>query len=186
MENFDLLMLSKILETPKICIFSDEEWSDIETVMVSLNLIHCSGSEDLGKVLVVSDRKWWDIDHVGIECVGRRKIPKLSVDSTYDVIVIDGVPGRKSKSFGILSKLCKKARRVIVIDDVPKSEDLWGRIFLIDDGYRLGSTIDEYRSRYFQPLEVGPSGDVWKWGLVRGARPWLYEKIKDVCFKKVG
>lgn len=172
----NLKMVSRILDINKLCIFSNDMWDDMTTVIVSLELIKLSGESN--RTLIVSNRSWGEY-----ESYSKQRLLKIPDNEFFDIIVIDGVPGRKSQSFEKLAKLCRTARRVIIIDNIPGADVLWGRIFLVDGGERLGATIDEFRVNYLWPFEVGPSGDVWKWGMLPGGKQAIFNKIKDICFK---
>ena len=93
----------------------------------------------------------------------------------------DGTVGFKRVSeFGILAKMRYKFKRVVLLSGTPTPEglmDLWGPIYLIDKGHRLGTSISAYQKRWFQY-------DNWK----RKHEPFdhsekqIMRKIKGVFF----
>ena len=60
-------------------------------------------------------------------------------------------------------------------------EDLWAQMYLIDRGQRLGTSISQYRSRWFYPESRLPSGVVTKWSLRQGSKERIDELLADVC-----
>ncbi len=59
--------------------------------------------------------------------------------------------------------------------------DLWAEIFLLDGGDRLEDTLTKYRTRYFYPERVLPTGIVAKWGLRGGSAPKIHQSLTDLC-----
>jgi SNF2 family DNA or RNA helicase len=59
--------------------------------------------------------------------------------------------------------------------------DLWAQIYLLDGGERLGRTITGYRSRFFIPGRILPSGVVCDWRLKPGAAEHIDALLEDIC-----
>lgn len=59
--------------------------------------------------------------------------------------------------------------------------DLWAEIFLLDGGDRLEDTLTKYRTRYFYPERVLPTGIVAKWGLREGSAPRIHAALETRC-----
>lgn len=210
--EIEVKMISNILSTKKIALFSDYSWRKERTVISTVFPLRLTG--EVQKILVITDKKaipdWteaWDKDGksvVTIDGSPEQRTQKLSEPSTmfhvisknflawlietehafsFDMIVVDGTPGRKSKSWQVLAEICASARRVVVLDNIPNLETLWERVFLLDGGERLESKdFHEYRDRHFQPWKT-KDGVVWDWMPLRGSDRWIYGKIKDVCIR---
>jgi len=54
--------------------------------------------------------------------------------------------------------------------------DLYGQIYTIDTGLRLGSSLDSYRNRFFVPS----GGDSREYRLIKGSKKAIRNRIKDV------
>lgn len=73
----------------------------------------------------------------------------------YDALVIDEssmFKTPKSKRFGALRFQVKRFDRRVILTGTPAPKgllDLWGQIFILDEGQRLGAQVDRYRSRFF-------------------------------------
>jgi len=75
----------------------------------------------------------------------------------YDALVIDEssmfkTPG--SKRFSSLRWWLKKFDRRTILTGTPAPKgllDLWGQVFILDEGQRLGAQVERYRSRFFHP-----------------------------------
>lgn len=66
--------------------------------------------------------------------------------------------GGKRTRFGVLANVRSKIRRLYELTGTPAPnglEDLWGQIFLIDGGKRLGPTIGNFRKRWFNKKHSG-------------------------------
>ena len=75
----------------------------------------------------------------------------------YDALIIDEssmFKTPKSKRFGALRFQVKRFDRRVILTGTPAPKgllDLWGQIFILDEGMRLGQQVDRYRSRFFHP-----------------------------------
>jgi len=58
--------------------------------------------------------------------------------------------------------------------------DLWPELYLIDGGQRLGRTLGEYRTRYFNP-GAHKGHVVFEWRLKHGAKEMIDHLLSDVC-----
>lgn len=76
----------------------------------------------------------------------KRSKPKARADGT--------VPFKKLTELGILRRYRFKFKRVIELSGTPSPNgliDLWGPIYLIDQGQRLGRSMTAYKQRWFYP-----------------------------------
>lgn len=121
------------------------------------------------------DNTAWLVDH----WLRERRWP-------YDMIVIDELSGFKSpdaKRWKALKKTLKVARRVVGLTGTPSPNglmDLWGQMYLLDQGERLGRTLGEYRATYFTP-GAHQGYVVYKWNVRPGAQKAIEAKISDIC-----
>lgn len=96
-----------------------------------------------------------------IYIINRENVPwlveHLGFNWCFDMIVIDELSSFKnpaSKRFKALKKVRHHIKRIVGLTGTPAPNglmDLWAQVNLLDDGMRLGSTLDEYRHRYFWP-----------------------------------
>ncbi len=100
----------------------------------------------------------------------------------YDTLVIDESSMFKtpsSKRFVLIRHRVKRFQRRIIMTGTPAPKgitDIWSQVFVLDEGDRLGGTIDEFRSKY-----TSPSGYM---GRVRevddGANEEVAELLSDI------
>lgn len=75
----------------------------------------------------------------------------------YDALIIDEssmFKTPKSKRFGALRFQVKRFDRRVILTGTPAPKgllDLWGQVFILDEGQRLGAQVERYRSRFFHP-----------------------------------
>ena len=75
----------------------------------------------------------------------------------YDALIIDESSMFKSpssKRFGSLRHQLKNFKRRVILTGTPAPKgllDLWGQIFILDQGQRLGEKVGRFRSRFFSP-----------------------------------
>lgn len=128
----------------------------------------------LGDVYVLSrDNVQWLVDYY------RNSWP-------FDMVVIDELSSFKNpsaKRFKKLKLVRSHIKRIVGLTGTPAPNglmDLWAQIYLLDSGERLGKTIGEYRTRYFEP--GSRTRDViYSYDPVSGADETINEKIKDIC-----
>lgn len=75
----------------------------------------------------------------------------------YDALIVDEssmFKTPKSKRFGSLRFHVKRFDRRVILTGTPAPKgllDLWGQVFILDEGQRLGAQVERYRSRFFHP-----------------------------------
>lgn len=82
--------------------------------------------------------------------------------------------------FGALASVRKKIRRIILLTGTPAPNgvrDLWGQIYLLDQGKRLGSTISDFEGRY-----LIKNNYTYEVRVRPGAEEEITSRIKDVMY----
>ena len=104
----------------------------------------------------------------------------------FDMVVIDELSSFKStkaKRWRCLKRVIKLSPFVIGLTGTPAPNgymDLWPELYLIDSGQRLGRTLGEYRTRYFNP-GAHKGHVVFEWRLKSGAKEMIDHLLSDVC-----
>lgn len=102
----------------------------------------------------------------------------------YDMIVIDEsslFKAQSSKRWKAMRRLVAKARYVVLMTGTPAANglhDLWGQIFLIDNGARLGHTESDFKQRWFNQ----GWGEHAKPKAKSFAQDAIKRRLEDVCF----
>ncbi len=100
-----------------------------------------------------------------------------------DMLVLDEstkFKNTRAKRFRALKTWLKKGvfKRRVILTGTPAPngyEDLFGQIYVLDGGHRLGSYITHYRMRYFTQDFNG-----FSWSLRPGAEELIQERIRDL------
>ncbi|MDO4594475.1 MAG: DEAD/DEAH box helicase [Tissierellia bacterium] len=101
----------------------------------------------------------------------------------WDTLVIDELSSFKnpqSQRFKQLIKVIKKFKRVVGLTGTPNPNgyiDLWGQIYLLDQGQRLGDYYN-YSEQYFRRINYG---NYERYKVLPGKADIINEKIKDIC-----
>ena len=104
----------------------------------------------------------------------------------FDMVVIDELSSFKSpkaQRFRSLRKVRPLITRVVGLTGTPVPNglvDLWSQIYLLDRGFRLGSTLGAYRDRYFKPGRRN-GNVIFEWLPRKDAEEAIYDKLKDLC-----
>jgi SNF2 family DNA or RNA helicase len=99
----------------------------------------------------------------------------------FDCVILDESSSFKSPTsqrFKALRKVTNKISRMIQLTATPASNgllDLWSQICLLDDGQRLGRTMTNYKSRFFEADYMG-----YKFLPREGAKEKIYSAIEDI------
>lgn len=100
----------------------------------------------------------------------------------WPTVVIDEatrVKNRASKLFKALRKVAGKWQHLIELTGSPAPNglvDLWGQLYLIDRGDRLGKTLTAFRDRWFDSDYMG-----WSYTPKAHAQQEIEERCSDVC-----
>lgn len=125
-----------------------------------------------------------------IYVINRENVPWLvalyGTAFPFDMLVIDELSSFKSSKaqrFKALRQIRPLIRRVVGLTGTPAPNgliDLWPQLYLLDMGERLGKSITQYRSTYFNP---GRSNGhvVFNYKLKNGSEDQIHDKIRDIC-----
>lgn len=130
-------------------------------------------AKELGSV-----EEWpWDglvIDESSMFKAGKKRTTKTKAKRADGTVVVR--KGGKQTAFGVLSTARKKVKKIVELTGTPgELLDLWGQFYLIDKGQRLGTTIEEFKARWFDEnkysREIKPRSY---------AHDEIMERLKDV------
>ena len=99
----------------------------------------------------------------------------------FDMVIIDessSFKNSRSKRFRAMKKIAHKIDYLTLLTGTPNPNgmiDLWSQFYLIDGGLRLGRTLTNYRSLYFDVDFFG-----YNYTLRHGALKKIQDKIQDV------
>ena len=103
----------------------------------------------------------------------------------FDMVIFDEL-GRMKNQKGARFKLMRKHSRLMKIrhglNGTPAPEglmDLFGQVLMLDNGKTWGKNHDEWKRRYFMPLDY-PGHN---WGLQPGAQERIYQDLDHLVFK---
>lgn len=151
------------------------------------HLKHLTVSKILG---TEANRKAALLKKADIYIINRENTPwlvsHLAGHWIFDMVVIDELSSfksAKSSRFKALRSVRPKMRRVVGLTGTPTPNgliDLWGQMFLIDMGERLGKSITNYRQHFFHP---GASNGhvVYNYKINKGSEEEIYNRIGDIC-----
>lgn len=112
---------------------------------------------------------------------------KLSKFAKYpfDMLVVDESTKFKrtnTQRFKILKKMLPKFESRYILTGTPAPQgflDLFGQIYLLDQGDRLGKYITRYKEEYFFPTDYMK----YKWELKKGSNKKIINKIEDIVIR---
>jgi len=90
-----------------------------------------------------------------------------------------------SKRARFLAKVAHtKVDRMVLLTGTPSPQgltDLWGQIWFLDRGWRLGQSFNGFEKRWFRSEQVGPNAHAKKLIALPHARTEIQEKLSDIC-----
>lgn len=104
----------------------------------------------------------------------------------FDMMVIDessSFKNHKSQRFKALRRVQPSFDRVILLTGTPAPNgliDLWGQIYLLDRGERLGKTIGSYRDQYFNP-GMRNGATIFNYKIKKDSEGAIHKQIEDIC-----
>lgn len=91
--------------------------------------------------------------------------------------------GGKTVRSRALAKVAFRSKRFVELTGTPAPNgllDLWGQMFFIDRGERLGRSFGAYTGRFFRPVKVGRSPFAVRYEPMEWAQDAIQEKIADI------
>lgn len=104
----------------------------------------------------------------------------------FDMVVLDELSSfknHKSARWKAMRMMRSQISRVVGLTGTPAPNgliDLWGQVYLLDQGKTLGKNITSYRSRYFKPGRTNGQV-VFDYKLLDGSEQAIYDAIGDFC-----
>lgn len=104
----------------------------------------------------------------------------------FDMLVIDELSSFKnprSHRFKAIRNMRHCFKRIVGLTGTPAPNglmDLWGQIFLLDGGKRLGRFITHYRDAYFKPGKRN-GAIIYTYDLQKDGAERIYKQIGDIC-----
>lgn len=92
-------------------------------------------------------------------------------------------PGGKTVRARALAQVAFRSRRFVELTGTPAPNgllDLYGQMYFIDRGERLGRSFGAYTGRYFRPVKVGRSPFAVRYEPMEWAQDAIQEKLADV------
>lgn len=153
------------------------KWSDFKDLRVSL--LHGPKKDDAIEVdadvyVINPDGLEWLINSGGLNSLFKRGVDTLAIDE------LSAFKHSSTKRFKRLKPFLGKFRRRWGLTGTPASNgliDLFGQIYVLDLGKRLGKYITHYRHTYFVPSGYG--GYTWK--PQQGGEKRIYSALKDIA-----
>lgn len=157
-----------------------EKWEHLKNLRIS----KVSGSEKRRLQALKSDADIFLIgrDNVAWLCghFGGLKLP-------FDMLVIDESSSFKnpnSQRFKALRRVQPSFDRVVLLTGTPAPNglaDLWGQIYLLDRGERLGKTLESFRNDFVKPDKYN-GAIVYSYKIrSKDHEKRLHDNIKDIC-----
>ena len=102
----------------------------------------------------------------------------------FDMVVLDELSSFKNPNsirFKAMKRVRPKIKRVLGLTGTPAPNgllDLWAQVYLLDQGQRLYSRFEQFRTRFFDRI---PMGDFSKYESKIGAEEAIKAAIEDIC-----
>ncbi|MFD1244781.1 DEAD/DEAH box helicase [Paralysiella testudinis] len=83
-----------------------------------------------------------------------------------------------------LAKVAPHSRRFIELTGTPSPnglQDLWGQIYFLDKGARLGRSYSAFLSRWFRPVRVGNTPQAVRYEPLPHAQQEIQQRLADLC-----
>lgn len=103
----------------------------------------------------------------------------------FDMLVVDESSkfrNTKSLRFKIMRRLVKKFQRRYILTGTPAPNgllNLFGQMYILDQGRALGAYITHYRNQYFNPSGYGG----YDWVIKEGAAERIYDRIRPLILR---
>ena len=119
-------------------------------------------------------------------------VDQLGEDWPFDVVVADEstrlksfrLNGGSSRARALSRVAWTRVRRFVELTGTPAPngyQDLWGQLWFLDRGQRLGLTFTRFRDMYFTPRRCGASAFAVQYDLLAWAQEKIQQNIADLC-----
>lgn len=162
-----------------------EKWAHTQ----GINAVICTGSEKQRLAALDSEAEMYILNRENVAWLAKEYRGKPGSTRNpdvrkwkWDMVILDESTSFKthsSKRHRAIKSRLGYIRRLIELTGSPAAnglKDLWGQVYLLDKGERLGHTLGDFQKRYF---DYDQYTHEWK------AKPWaeeaIFEKISDIC-----
>lgn len=164
------------------------KWDDLQGTRVSV----ICGSAVQRRAALDKDADIYTMNYENLEWL-TSELERRGKEWPFAIVVADeatrlkGLRARQgSKRARVLAKALPKIRRFIELTGTPAPnglEDLWGQIYFLDQGARLGKSMTAYHERFFRQVRVGSSPLAVRYEPLPGADRLIHYKISDIVLK---
>lgn len=157
-----------------------KKWLDFN----HLKVVHlCEMTDDQREQLMLDPAT--DIFVINPESLHKVLNPRLFLLGNFDVLVIDESTKFKdaqTQRFKALKPMLKYFKRRYCLTGTPRpngAEDLFGQVYILDYGKRLGRYITHFRQAYMVADYMG-----YNYTMRPGAEDQIYEKVSDILLRQ--
>lgn len=131
-----------------------------------------------------------------VYCTNFEQLPwlveRIGIDAwPFRIVVVDEATRLKgfrlrqgSSRAKALAKVVKHVDRFIELTGTPAANgllDLWGQMWFLDGGKRLGTSMQAYEYAYFRPIRTGDEPYMVKWVPLSGSESAIKAKLADIA-----
>lgn len=164
-----------------------KEWQDFQHLRVAV--LHGRDKEAILEQALEDDTEVLVINPEGLEWlfgakngkVDLRRFKRLGID-TLALDELTKWKHSKGRRFKMLKQVLSTFQRRWGLTGTPNPNgllDLFGQMYVLDQGRSLGQYVTHYRINYF----VNPDGKGWKWVPQAGAEERIYERIRPLALR---
>lgn len=159
------------------------KWDSFKNLRVSV----ICGSAKARRDALLSDADIYTINYENIPWL----VEELKGDWFFDLIVADestrlkGLRARQgTQRAKALAKVAFKSEGFVELTGTPAPNgllDLWGQMWFLDKGARLGKSFSAFQKEFFYPISRGGGATRWvEWKLQEGSDKRIKRRIEDV------
>lgn len=159
------------------------KWDSFKNLRVSV----ICGSAKARRDALLADADIYTINYENIPWL----VEELKGDWFFDLIVADestrlkGLRARQgTQRAKALAKVAFKSEGFVELTGTPASNgllDLWGQMWFLDKGARLGKSFSAFQKEFFYPISRGGGATRWvEWKLQEGSDKRIKRRIEDV------
>lgn len=159
------------------------KWDSFKNLRVSV----ICGSAKARRDALLADADIYTINYENIPWL----VEELKGDWFFDLIVADestrlkGLRARQgTQRAKALAKVAFKSEGFVELTGTPAPNgllDLWGQMWFLDKGARLGKSFSAFQKEFFYPISRGGGATRWvEWKLLEGSDKRIKRRIEDV------